>query len=102
MGLFLRDTYLYCHTLDVTTRDSGRRVIALLQGCHLAGARVSCAGTAIAQRGRTGCVGAAEEEEEEEWVGISHTSKTNMIHEGPTAAGTGRGRCMASLSLCCH
>lgn len=32
-------------------------------------------------------------------MGISHTSKTNMIHEDPTAAGTGRGRGMASFSF---
>lgn len=61
----------------------------------MAGARVSCAGTANAQRGRTDYVGAAEEEQ---GVGITHTSKTSLIHEDPTAAGTGRGRCMASLS----
>lgn len=97
MGLLLRDTYLPGHTSDVTTVDSGRRVTALPQGCCLAGARVSCAGTAIPQRGRTGYVGAAEEEEEVA-LGISHTSNTNMIHEDPTAAGTERGRCMASLS----
>lgn len=95
LRLLLRDTSLHCHTSDVITRDSGGRVTALLRGCRLAGPRVSSAGTAIAQRGRTGHVVAAEEEE---GVGMSHTSKTNTIDEDPTAAGTGRGRRMASLS----
>lgn len=41
-------------------------------------------------------------EEEEEGVGISHTSNMNMIHEGPTAAGTGRGSAWHHSVLCCH